>query len=474
MVKVCNTSVCVECSLRDECLRCYAFCKHSKSPIFNRSMRVLNRLPIYLGEDLCDKINRDAVIKDIVGFNKKELKSVEYTPTYSFCGGRYSPENIHNTYFWINKNIYPTGYRWIQKDNSLDAMCSYGVHSSRHIESYYKDTKNAKKKFRGWFKTIAHNRIVARFNLNYNKMYGEDNIVKRRFLPLWDESNYWIKQRVRDYNPLRNPKVHIHEQIRGRAKYVFNGNKVASCRKLEHLYTDEVDETRINRYERYKRLYKETKDINESLWYLMQMGMLCYNDKTRYIEKKSKEYHWMGSLVSHTKFVNDGRMPLHHLISYNDEEDWSDNHYWVSERCKHYDLKQRIYMILCHDGFPFHLYHKYHSCDAYEEFGEFLHTDIKLPKINHINHHYRMNVMDELLSKTRRIRSDCGRSRGKNIRTKNPHYCIFSLYPEHNLHNKYLLSYYRMRNKKYGDHFYAWWKNGEVVKVCAEWELSYL
>ena len=84
MVKVCNTSVCVECSLRDECLRCYAFCKHSKSPIFNRSMRVLNRLPIYLGEDLCDKINRDAVIKDIVGFNKKELKSVEYTPTYPF------------------------------------------------------------------------------------------------------------------------------------------------------------------------------------------------------------------------------------------------------------------------------------------------------------------------------------------------------------------------------------------------------
>ena len=121
--------VCVECSLRDDCLRCYDFCRHSKSPIFNRSMRLLNRFPIYLGEDICDKINRDAVIKDIVGFNKKELKSVEYTPTYSFCGGRYSPEKIHNTYFWIDKNIYPTGYRWIQKDNSLDAMCSYGVHS---------------------------------------------------------------------------------------------------------------------------------------------------------------------------------------------------------------------------------------------------------------------------------------------------------------------------------------------------------
>ena len=58
--------VCVECSLRDDCLRCYDFCRHSKSPIFDRSMRLLNRFPIYLGEDICDKINREAVLKDIL------------------------------------------------------------------------------------------------------------------------------------------------------------------------------------------------------------------------------------------------------------------------------------------------------------------------------------------------------------------------------------------------------------------------
>ena len=36
----------------------------------------------------------------------------------------------------------------------------------------------------------------------------------------------------------------------------------------------------------------------------------------------------------------------------------------------------------------------------------------------------------ELKDKTRRIRNDCGRSRGPNIRTTNPYYCIFTLYPQ--------------------------------------------
>ena len=65
-----SSSICVECSLRDDCLRTFRFCKHSKSPIFNRSMRTLNRFPIYLGEDMCDRINREALLKDILIFDK--------------------------------------------------------------------------------------------------------------------------------------------------------------------------------------------------------------------------------------------------------------------------------------------------------------------------------------------------------------------------------------------------------------------
>ena len=38
--------------------------------------------------------------------------------------------------------------------------------------------------------------------------------------------------------------------------------------------------------------------------------------------------------------------------------------------------------------------------------------------------------MLELTIKKRRIRNDCGRSRGPNIRTTNPYYCIFTLYPQ--------------------------------------------
>ena len=61
--------VCVECSLSplnvNDCMRYLRYCKHSHLPQFNRSKRVLNRLPIYLGEDVCDNINKDIIVKEI-------------------------------------------------------------------------------------------------------------------------------------------------------------------------------------------------------------------------------------------------------------------------------------------------------------------------------------------------------------------------------------------------------------------------
>lgn len=418
-----SSSVCVECSLSDDCLRCYAFCKHSKSPIFNRSMRTLNRLPIYLGEDVCDRINREAVLSeikmgmtnimynqradDIYTYDKSRLKSVEYSTTYAFCDGRYSAERLHHTHHWITNRYYPTGYTWIQRDNDISAISQYGEHCSRNVENYYEDTRKAKKKFRQWFKSIAHNRIVARFNLNMNMLYGEKNAYQ----PIYEEPKYWLKQNLNDYHPIKNPKSYLQHQIKSRARYVYNGNKVSSCRKMEEIYLKEVDETRINQYERYKQLYKSTKDKNEGLWYLMKIGMLCYNDKSPYMYQKSRQYSFLGSLHSHLRYHN---CPC-----------------WYYEARGGYDFPHLLWKCKDQDFcFNFDEYHKYHTYDAFEEFNEFLHTNgiCKIPKINTIRWRMR-KCMNELKCKKRRIRSDCGRRRGQNIRTTNPYYCIFTLYP---------------------------------------------
>ena len=429
--------VCVECSLRDDCLRCYDFCRHSKSPIFNRSMRLLNRFPIYLGEDICDKINREAVLKDILIFDKKKLKSAEYATEYHYKGGRYSAERLHHTYHWISRSVYPTGYCWLQRSNDLDDMCEYGARASRNIESYYDDTHKAKKKFRNWLKSITHIRILSRFNLNMNKMYGEDTIEKRRYLPLWNEVKYWTKTSLDGYNPLRNNKPCHKILIKQRLRYICNGHKVPPCKKYRLEYKFEVDKTRINQLERYIKLYKSTDDKMEKYWYMMKMGMLCYSDKTTTDYKQSKDYSYLGTLYSHTKYVNDGRFPNNDTLN-----DWGsdDNHFWESPhlRQNYYDLRHRIYrlnlyyfshLIFGGDRQLFHNFDIYNTSEQ-NNFIDLLTTDIDLPKINVIKHHYKKTCMLELTIKKRRIRNDCGRSRGPNIRTTNPYYCIFTLYPQ--------------------------------------------
>ena len=461
-----RASVCVECSLRDDCLRRYAFCKHSKSPIFNRNMRTLNRLPIYMGEDLCDNINRLCVLKDIIEFDKKELKSCEYVNTNHYKGGRYCPERIHHTYHWISKTTYPTGYNWIQVDNSLDAMSDYGERGSRCIQSYYDDTKKAKKKFRGWFKSITHKRIMSRFNLNMNKMYGEDTIEMRRNFPLWNQVNYWMKQSVNGYNPLRNNwndedvYHNFFKEIKRRVRYVCNGIKVQTVRKYNHEYMYEVDRTRIYQFRRYMELFKNTNDKMEKYWYLLKIGMLCYNDRTLTDWEASKEFFYLGTYKTHIRYLNDGRFPLHHLIGYNDEEDWDDDHIWMSDRKQFYDLRHLIYKMTNNQNL-FRAYDIYGTTDT-NNFKELITTDIELPKINTLRWQRKKCMIElikttrrirsdcgrsrgpnirtfkknkktcilELKDKTRRIRNDCGRSRGPNIRTTNPYYCIFTLYPQ--------------------------------------------
>jgi len=460
MVKVCGSgSICVECSLTNDRLMTYAVCKHSKSPIFNRNMRTLNRVPIYLGEDLIDNVNRLVVLKDIVEFDKKKLKSVEYATSYSFRGGRYS-EEIHTThnYQYIADTTYPTGYKWIQTDNSIDFVFNgpYSfntIYSSHNIHSYNRDTKNAKKLFRRWFKSISHKRIIRRFNYNMNKMYGDNKSI---YLPLQDEPKYWIKQQFKDYHPIRNHKPPLLEDIKDRRPHIFTPCDVSPRKKFELEYQYRVDETRINQFERYKKLFISTENINEKLWFLMKMGMLCYRQKyydsgTYPFPKSirlSKDYYYLGKYIGH-------------IQNYHTPERDGYNQYNTQFR-KCYDLRQEIYYISNTDKI-FSAFDIYTSYDNHL-IKEFLHTNIEIPKINKVKHHYQKKVMkelikgrrrirsdcgrsrgpykdkqqvkkkkicmEELISKTRRIRSDCGRSRGPNIRTTNPNYCIFTSYPE--------------------------------------------
>ena len=415
-----DSGVCVECSLSDDCLRCYAFCKHSKSPIFNRDMRIFNRLPIYIGEDLIDNINRKAIFKDILMFDKNKLKSIEFELLHQYEAGRYFSGWINETYHWINKSVYPTGYRWIQRYNSLsDINDDYGVIASQHIQNYYKDTREAKKKFKNWMKSITHNRIVARFNLNMNMIYGDEDIKIRRFQPLQDTAKYWVKQQFQDYHPIRTKIDQLTSRYFIKKRRNYSGckmTKVKSYCNMGMMYYSEVDDARIIQFERFKKLYMETNNKDEKIWYLMKMGMLCYKNYCSVLYTESYNYHFLGTLKSHVRRVNISSTlntgPFHYS----------------------YDLRQNIYKI-CQDvkGEFLHIidgcYDPY-SWQDQADFENVLHTDITIPKINHLKWHYRKKVMAELRSKKSRIRSDCGRSRGQNIRTTNPYYCVFSLYPE--------------------------------------------
>lgn len=86
--------LCLECSLRDDCLRSFSVCCHSSSPAFNRSKRTLNNLPIYLGEDLIDKINKEACLSAI-----KDMRCKSHLHEVDFASGirRYESIMFHKS-----------------------------------------------------------------------------------------------------------------------------------------------------------------------------------------------------------------------------------------------------------------------------------------------------------------------------------------------------------------------------------------
>ena len=397
-------AVCVECSLRDDCLRCFAFCKHSKSPIFNRSMRTFNRLPIYLGEELIDTINREAVLKDIRLFDKRKLKSARekycFTPDYRYKCGRYNEYDfVEHIYQYIADTTYPTAYKWLQRFNGLEENDVYDederIFPSSHIRSYYKDTKKAKKLFRGWFKSIAHKRIIARFNLNMNMLYQDEDKRGRLGIPIWNECKYWMKQSIDNYSPHRQKHSVLREIIRKRDGWYSEASPVQKCGKYNVEYLYEADRTRINQLRRYRQLFIDADNQIEKFWFLMKMGMLCYDDRDTTSLMQSKKYHFLGSFNSHLEYVNDGRFPNHHLIGYNDpEDDWDDNHHWKRDRKQYYDLRQKIYKLTNYDE-CFDDIDVYDSWDTHQ-FSQLITTDIELPKINHVRHYYKDNVMTEL------------------------------------------------------------------------------
>lgn len=393
--------VCVECSLSNDILCDYRFCKHSKSPIFNRSMRTLNRLPIYLGEDICDKINREAVLKelplkalfkDIRVFDKNTLNSpIKYgragISVGRYEGGMYSCYSL-KTYHWIYKEYYPTGYTWIDHTSNRQINgWSTGVKAGSHIESYYNDTKRAKDLFKRFVKAITHKRILKKFNLDMEKLYGDTN---ERWLkkPLYDDTHYWFKQALNGYHPLKSYTYgdsSMRASIIHRSKYICNVSIIASCREMAVEYDARVDRARIKRLKRFKKLFIETEDKHEQAWYMMQMGMLCYKEEFHtgdrypypYMYDRSKKYDYLGHYRGHIS-------NFHLNSKYNNNQK------------KFYDLRHYIYRLINTDE----IFNDWDIYDDYDTttFENMLHTNIEIPKINHIKHHYKTKVLPEIIT----------------------------------------------------------------------------
>lgn len=430
-----SVAICVECSLSpcnvNDCLRTYAFCKHSNSPQFNRDKRVLNRLPIYFGEDIVDKINREALLKDIV-LNPPALKSITVLDSNAYDNGRYSLElPYQKSNGRESRNFGPadTSYKWVEssvRGNVVPSYIPYKTYHSNMIGYLYTRKDKAKEKFRNWFNSFRHNRIVKKFNYDMDKMYGATvPPISNSPFPLYDDAHYWIKQ-IKSYHPLKRTNT-LREEIINRKKNGIYDNvhivfqpKMRSVQEISSDYWSEVDNARFYAYVRYLKLWYNSNDKYEKIWYLMKMGMLCYRNLYQTDNEISHGNQFLGTLKSHQLRVNTHSNTLWHTTY------------------DYYDLRQMIYKIQYYTSDSQYgdiqkhlskLREVYLHNDIYEDehcdWCEFINHDILIPKINHIKDHYKKNVLSQLKQR-RKTRNDCGRTRGPNIRTTNPYYCFLT------------------------------------------------
>jgi hypothetical protein len=303
--------VCVECSLRNDYLCKFAFCKHSNSPVFNRDKRTLNRLPIYLGEEVIDKINKEAVLKDIKGLKVLGTSTGGFKIKRSIISGdnevhmNDNQMNIHNLYDSCKYGAWKEGSNsidynfksWITKIN-----CSYWVRKE------YEDKRNRIRKIKNWWKRYKHNKIMVGINKRLNPEYNTT------FLMQQINKDFLTKNYIGD-------------------NWLDNGFSKDTINERNGDFVKEISLVRINQYNRFKNLYDNATGKykeQERMYYLLEASKLKMHNFFNTHNQESRDYHYLGTEKSHR-------------IAF-----FTDNH---SYRKQFLDYKQNIYIVANNQSF---------------------------------------------------------------------------------------------------------------------------
>ena len=339
-----GSHVCVECSLRDDCLRCYSVCRHSSSPVFNRDRRTLNRLPIYLGEDVVDIIHKKSVVSAIndmgckshlqevnFGDNFKRYKSIMYhrRPIHglsmseehlcddpNFMGQLTREEqrvykaikkhtirpfhylsvsDTSNPKDYFNPRVQQLDVCYRYKDtkqficlynNLVDYKSSWDFkrteRASNYIRYIYDRRKRSKIKFQKCVRKIISDRVKNNFLTDYCNIYDVYSPYFLNGKSMFKKILH--KQIIKKYD--KDGDINSSEWCdyydTGLINYKTMDDK-HNLRTIRNLL-ENVGIFRIYEFDRFCRLYHEATEKTEKMFYIMKMGQLSYS-RYRYNHK---------------------------------------------------------------------------------------------------------------------------------------------------------------------------------------------
>lgn len=306
---------CVSCSLANDYLVPINKCRHSSSPIFNRTKRCLWATPI--PEELCDNIYKEAIHKQILnndtGFlTRYESLKMTIDKNYAYQSEKdlqYQQSNLYNANFCRYKKEY---------------RCR-----SEAVRVHYRILKRGRKHMRKLLNGITRQRIMtqATFVLKYRDACPTQQGIK-------DKLNKVIKEFRKTDGDISDWDELDFTHIEGEDSKTKNNIRNLYTLHLASKYKNEVCPVRINTCKRLRKLYNEEPDNKVRMWYLMKLGQLVRSNRFFTEKDSSQKFHYLGTHISHSR---DYPMPPH------------PNTYYGKLTKKHLDFPQKIYILLKYD-----------------------------------------------------------------------------------------------------------------------------
>mgnify|MGYP003629854123 FL=1 len=311
---------CVSCSLANDYLVPINKCRHSSSPIFNRTKRCLWRSP--LPEDICDTIYKEAIHKEIINNDTGFLSRYEsLVPT------------IEKNYVYHPEKDLQYQQSNLVGANFLKWKTNYKC-SSEAVRVHYRQLKRGRKSMRKLINGITRQRVMTHstFILKYRDASPIQQGIK-------DKLNKVIKEYSKTDGDLSDWDELDFTHIEGEEEGSKTKNNIRNLYRIhtESKYQNEVCPVRINNCKRLTKLYNSEPDNKVRMWYLMIMGQLVHSNKYHTENKLSKEYHYLGTYVSHRRDLYDKwnsgfkynkyldfPQNIYKLLKYNAEINWRD------------------------------------------------------------------------------------------------------------------------------------------------------